>query len=95
MPGGAELLVFCDTLLGNDRAALDQAREALAKALGGPAVPAAAAIAGNFTKNDRIANGCGIPVEPMVLKITKDIQEELGLRSFRSAINTFRNFPDE
>ena len=45
--------------------------------------------------NDRIANGCGIPVIPMVLKATKDIRDELGLNSFRSAANTFKHFRDE
>ena len=52
---------------------------------------AAAAIAANFSKNDRIANGAGIPVDTMVLKITEDIREQLGLNDYRSAFNTFRH----
>ncbi len=93
VPGGTELLAFSDAVLGPDRAALDRARTALTRALGPAAVSGAAAVAANFTKNDRIANGCGIPVDPMVLKMTKDIREALGLNAFPSAANTFVHFP--
>ena len=92
LPGGRELLAYCDALTGADRKALDAARQTLAETLGPASVPAAAAIAANFSKNDRIANGCGIPVDPTVLKITVDLREELGLNDFRSAVNTFRHF---
>jgi hypothetical protein len=95
VPGGCEILAFAEAVIGSDRAALDQARLDLAKAVGPAAIPAAAAIAANFTKNDRIANGCGIPSEPMMLKASKDIRANLGLNDFRSAVNTFRHFPDE
>ena len=91
VPGGALLLAFADAIIGTDRAALDAARSALAEGLGPAAVPAAAAIAANFSKNDRIANGAGIPVDDMVLKVTGDIREQLGLNDYRSAFNTFRH----
>lgn len=78
-------------MLGPDAAALSSARDALAKVLGPAAVAGAAAIAANFSKNDRIANGLGIPVDPMVLKGTADLREQLGLDQFRSAVNTFRH----
>ena len=94
VPGGDLLLAFADAVIGPDRAALDQARDALATGLGPAAVSAAAAIAANFTKNDRIANGLGIPVEPMMLKGSEDIREKLGLNDFRSAVNTYRHFPE-
>ena len=94
VPGGDELLAFAEAVIAPDRAALDKARTALAETLGPPAISAAAAIAANFTKNDRIANGCGIPVDPLVLKATKDIREQLGLNNFRSAENTFRHYTE-
>ena len=94
VPGGRELLDFSDALLGSNRAALDTARLDLTSSLGPAAVSAASAVAANFTKNDRIANGCGIPSEPMVLKATVDIRKDLGLNKFRSAINTFKHFPE-
>jgi hypothetical protein len=95
VPGGTELLIFAEALISSDRAALDKARNDLADVLGPTAIPAAAAIAANFTKNDRIANGCGIPSEPMMLKATKDIRAQLGINDFRSAVNTFKHFSDE
>ncbi len=93
MPGGDALLAFSEAVIGPDRAALDKARNALAEALGPAAVSAAAAIAAEFTKDDRIANGCGIPVDPMVMKATGDIRIQLGLNEFRSAKNTFKHSP--
>ena len=95
VPGGAELLAFAEAVIGLDRQALDRARADVAGAIGAQAVSAAAAIAANFSKNDRIANGCGIPVDPMVLKATADIRAQLRLDEYRSAINTFRHFPEE
>ena len=91
VPGGAELLEFSDAVIGNDRARLDKAREAVAQAISPATVTGAAAIAGNFSKNDRVANGCGIPVDAMVMKITEDIRADLGLNEFRSAVNTFKH----
>ena len=72
-------------------AALDTARAALAEALGPEAIAGASAIAGNFTKNDRVANALGIPVDPPVLKGTEDLREQLGLNDYASAWNTFRH----
>ena len=94
VPGGAELLDFSEAVIGSDREALDQARLAVEKAIGPQAVPAASAIAANFSKNDRIANGCGIPMDPTILKATADIRAQLRLDEYRSAINTFRHFPE-
>ncbi len=93
VPAGAVLLAYADAVVGADLAALERARTALSEALGPAAVAGAAAIAGNFTKNDRIANGLGIPVDDMVLKATEDLRARLGLSGFGSAVNTFRHKP--
>ena len=95
VPGGAELLIFSEALIGADSRALDAARTALENVLGAAAIPAASAVAANFSKNDRIANGLGIPHEPVMVKATKDIREQLGLDNFRSAINTLKYFPSD
>ena len=87
------LLAYADALVGPDPAALEHARAVLSGALGPAAVTGAAAIAGNFTKNDRIANGLGIPVDDMVLRETEDLRARLGLDDFASAVNTFRHKP--
>ena len=95
VPGGKEILNFSEALIGPDRSILDKARLELADILSPAAVSAASAIAANFTKNDRIANGCGIPSEPKMLKASKDIRANLGLNDYRSAENTFKHFPEE
>ena len=95
MPGGGEILAFADAVIGPDRAAVDRARRNLADSLGPAAVPAAAAIAATFTKNDRIANGTGIPSELRMLRNSREIRAELGINGFRSSANTFRHYPDE
>ena len=91
VPGGKLLMAFADAVIGTDRTALDHARIALAEGLGPAAVSAASAIAANFSKNDRIANGIGIPIDDIVLKGTEDLREQLGLNNYRTAINTFRH----
>jgi hypothetical protein len=73
---------------------LDAARRALAERLGPAAVTGASAIAGNFSKNDCIANALGIPVDADSLRATREIRAQLGLDAFESAQNTFRHFPN-
>ena len=91
VPGGDLLLAFSDAVIGADRVALDSARSALAEGLSPAAVSGASAVAANFSKNDRIANGLGIPIDPMVFKGTEDLREQLGLNDYRSAENTFKH----
>ena len=91
VPSGDLLLEFAAAIIGTDLAALDKARTALAEALGPAAVSGASAVAANFSKNDRVANGIGIPVDDMVFKGTEDLREQLGLNAYKSAENTFRH----
>ena len=95
VPGGREILAFADAVIGPDRAAIGPARLDLANSVGPAAVLAAAAIAATFTKNDRIANGSGIPSELRMLRNSKAIRAELGINDYRSSVNTFRHYPDE
>ena len=92
VPGETELLAVEAAIIGNDALALDAARLAVAEAIGPHAVPGASAIAANFSKNDRIANGCSIPFDPIMLKATTEIRAQLGLNDFRSAVNTLSIF---
>jgi len=91
VPSGDLLLAFAAAIIGTDRKVLDSARTVLADALGSAAVSGASAVAGNFSKNDRVANGIGIPVDDMVFNGTEDLREQLGLNDYKSAANTFRH----
>lgn len=86
--GGEALVRFADALLGNDAAELDAARQAVRAQLGDDAVVAAAAIAANFSRNDRIANATGIPLEREFVDQAADFRGPLGIDAFRSARNT-------
>jgi hypothetical protein len=91
VPHGRMLSDFCDALVEADVAALTAARKAVVAALGPAAVVAASAVAANFTKNDRLANGLGIPIDDLMFKTTIELRAELGLNSYPSAANTFRH----
>ncbi|MEX2481400.1 MAG: hypothetical protein WD928_11105 [Gammaproteobacteria bacterium] len=86
----ALLIEYADSLLGADRARLDSARAALAARLGADAVVGAAAIAANFSKNDRIANAIGIPADRRFLEGSADFRARLGIDDFPSARNTLK-----
>ena len=85
---GGLLLAFADAVCGSNAAALDIARTALRDTMGPGALVQAAAIAGNFSMNDRAANAMGIPMEGMFLVDSQQYRTELGLNDFPSARNT-------
>ena len=91
MPGGAALLSFADAVLGADAGQLDAARQAVVGELGEAALVGAAMIAANFSRNDRIANAIGIPLEAEFVKQSEDFRTALGIDDFASAANTLAN----
>lgn len=88
LPHGDVLVGFADALLGSDDTRLGDAREALVRALGVDALVASSVIAANFSRNDRIANATGIPLEGEFVKQSDDFRAALGIDAFTSALNT-------
>jgi hypothetical protein len=88
IPHGAELLAFADAVTGVDHAEIIAARTALRDCMGPAALVQAAAIAGNFSMNDRAANAMGIPMESFFLVDSGDYRQKLGIDEFPSARNT-------
>ena len=84
-------MAFAEALATRDEEALGTARDALLAAGGNDVLVDAAAVAANFQRMVRIADSTGIPVDPIALKATVEIREELGLNDFRSAHNTLRH----
>jgi hypothetical protein len=87
---GDRLLAFADAIVGADEAVLEAARGSLRRDLGDDALVGAAAVAGNFSRNDRIANAIGIPLEREFVQQSAELREALGIDRFPSAVNTPR-----
>ena len=82
---GDLLVTFVNALLSSSEPALNAARSDLAELLGHEGVVGASVIAGNFSRNDRIANAIGIPLEGDFVSQSADFRETLGINQFRSA----------
>ena len=85
---GEVLLRYSDAAVGRT-SDLDQAREAVNLAMGPEAVVDCAATIANFQRMVRIADGCGIPLDPFSRTESEKWREGLGIDNFRSWGNTF------
>lgn len=89
---GASIVQFVDALLGPDEDRLSRARTLLEESLGPAGVTAVSVVAGNFSKNDRIANATGIPLEAMFVRGSEDFRADLGVDGFASAKNSLEAY---
>ncbi len=85
---GAELVAFAEAVVGEDDAALERARKELLAAAGPDALVDAAAVAGNFQRMVRIADGAGIPLDGAFAEMSADLREELDLSRYASAVHS-------
>jgi len=84
--GGAELVRLVEGSLKTDLTdQLSRRRQDVVNVLGEKALVDAAAVVGNFQRMTRIADGTGIPLDDMMMALTADFREELGLNNFSSA----------
>ncbi len=92
VPQGEALLQFADALIGSaTEGDLEEARRRVAAEVSPEGLVSAAIIAANFSKNDRIANALGIPLEEQFIRDSEDFREQLGINSFPSARNSLKN----
>ena len=85
---GDLLLAYADAVTGADAGAVMPAITALRAAMGSGALVQAAAIAANFSMNDRAANAIGIRLEGFFLADSGDYRTALGIDNYPSARNT-------
>lgn len=95
VPHGAALLAFAEAVVGGDPAAtlagegggagdaLARARRDLIAAMGVEAMVDAAAVASNFERMVRIADGTGIPLGERLESYARGVIDELGLERLR------------
>jgi len=88
LPGGAGLTALAEATVKGDEAAIRSARERVQAELGEAALVDAAAVAGNFERMVRIADGTGIPLDEPVAVISADLREDLGIDAFGGSENT-------
>ncbi len=79
-----ELLAFADAAIGDDVLATAGARQALLEAMGPEAVVDTAAVAANFQRMVRIADGSGIPLDTPLELISAGVREDLELDELAS-----------
>jgi hypothetical protein len=85
VPQVRELVAFADATIGAPAETLDQARDALIRALGADAMIDAAAVIGGFDGITKIADATGIPLETPKIEQTADLRGVLQLDEFAAA----------
>jgi hypothetical protein len=85
---GELLLALSDALVGGDDAALARVHARVVRALGPAVLVDAVAVASNFERMVRIADGTGIPLDAPVEIATADVRAALGIDHFAAAANT-------
>ncbi len=83
-----ELVRFAEAIVGGEEDEIASARGALCSVVGDAGMIDAAAVAGNFQRMVRIADGTGIPLDTPVKLVSADLREELGIDAFGSASET-------
>ncbi len=79
IPGGGALLAFAEVCLGDDSAAIADARQRVLDELGEAAMVDAAGVIANFQRMVRIADGTGIVLDAQVAELTAELRQDLGI----------------
>lgn len=82
------LIDFVEAIINRNDTELVRTRDVLTGEIGTDGMIDAAAVAANFQRMVRIADATGIPIDGQMQDMTRDIQEQLGLRGFPSARNS-------
>ena len=78
---GDVLVRFAEAIVGGDEESLRRARDDVTSVMGSEAMIDAAGVASNFQRMVRIADATGIPLGDGLEKYSREVREELGLRS--------------
>jgi hypothetical protein len=83
-----ELVALAEGVVSGDETVLASSRRQIVEALGEQAMVDIAAVAGNFQRMVRIADGCGIPLDTPLQIMSADVRAELRLERFGTSANT-------
>lgn len=82
------LIEYADVFMSRDTEKLAAVREKMERELGTAQLVDASGVASNFQRMVRIADGCGIPVDPGRYEERADLVKLLELEGYESAKNT-------
>lgn len=88
MPHERELLALAEAVARGDESELRSAREAALTALGAEAFVEACAVAANFERMVRIADGTGIALDGAFDTLSASYRSDLGIDRYGSAAST-------
>ena len=88
IPNSEALLKLVNAFMGTDPDALAEARAYLAKDMSPEAMVDAIGVASNFQRMVRIADSTGIPSDDVMLIMSEDLCETLGINDYVSAANS-------
>jgi hypothetical protein len=83
--GAAELAAFAEAMVTGSAEDVDRSRSALIDRLGAAKFVRAAGVVGNFQRMVRIADATGIPLDGIVVAMSDDFREGLGINDFDGA----------
>lgn len=90
LPHAETFLAFADAVVHRDAQALPAVRDKLRDVVGANGVVDAAGVVGNFERMNRIADAAGLELDAPVRVLAANIQDELKLDTFASAIHSRR-----
>lgn len=85
---GSQLMRFAEAIANRDDESILTARHALIDIAGHDVMIDAAGVAANFHRMVRIADSIGIPYDAAESRTSKEIEEQLNLRSFATSQHT-------
>lgn len=85
---GERLSAFTEAAMGDDPAALEQARAALREVLTPEEYVDTCAVIAAFNVVDRIADATGIPLDESLAGMSEEVRGELDLARFASSANS-------
>jgi len=88
IPHAETLVALAEAMVGEDDDALARARRDVLDRMDPEALVDAVAVASNFERMIRIADATGIPLDGIVVALSEDLREEIGINRFSSAANT-------
>ncbi len=88
VPHGELLVGLAEAIVARNEKKLRSLRKTIVEEMGEEPLVDAIAVAGNFQRMVRIADGTGIPLDSFAMQLSSDIRKELGLDHFDGSRNT-------